>query len=49
MYREAVYRASEAGVRIVAQTVIWDCKGNDATAAWDITLPTNLKDSADTF
>ena len=45
-YREAVYLASEAGVKILAQTVIWNSEGS---ASWDNTLPINLRDSQDLF
>ena len=46
VYREAVYQASQAGVEIVAQTVIWDSEG---TAIWGGVLPSNLRDDEDTY
>ena len=44
MFREAVYQASQAGVKIVAQTVIWDSEGQ---ATWGGVLPSNLRDDDD--
>ena len=44
VFREAVYQASLAGVKIVAQTVIWD---SDGQATWGGVLPSNLRDDDD--
>ena len=44
VYRKAVYEASETGVKIVAQTVIWDSEGQ---AIWGGVLPSNLRDDED--
>ena len=46
VYREAVYQASKAGVKIVAHTVLWSEQGN---ATWSKTLPMNLHDDNDQF
>ena len=44
--REAVYRASEAGVRVVAHSIRWS---EDGAAVWGDSLPINLRDEADKF
>ena len=46
MVREAVYRASEAGVRVVAHSIRWS---EDGSAVWGDSLPINLRDEADKF
>ena len=45
-YREAVFRASEAGVKVLAHQVIWS---EDGAAVWADTLPINLHDKDDQF
>ena len=44
--REAVYRASEAGVRVVAHSIRWS---EDGAAVWGDSLPINLRDEVDKF
>ena len=46
VYREAVYRAEQAGVRILANTVHWS---QDGVARWGHLLPLNLHDKEDEF
>ena len=46
VYREEVWRASRAGVRILAHTVHWSEAG---VATWADTLPLNLHDDQDTY
>lgn len=46
IYREAVYLASEAGVRVVAHSIMWS---EDGDAVWGDSLPINLRDEADNF
>ena len=41
-----MYRASEAGVRVVAHSIMWS---EDGGAAWGDSLPINLRDEADNF
>ena len=46
LHREAVYRASEAGVKVVANSIIWS---EDGSAVWGDSLPVNLRDKEDNF
>jgi len=46
LYREAVCRASETGVRVLANSIKWT---EDGGAVWGDSLPINLKDDQDNF
>ena len=41
-----MYRASEAGVKVVANSIKWS---EDGDAEWGDNLPINLKDDEDNF